>query len=304
MENQNLNGININFVYESSELITIVCDLKDTVGTVINEFSEKIGVESSLVIFLYSGRALDNNNYNKPISEIINRSDKDLMQMNILAYRIDSDILPSDEITIILIFDSLKALILKGKKEETLKTIIRRENPEIIFSLDSLVFYYEKKAINLNQKFLDIADENDQRVNGLTINIVHKQKVIIKFINNALGEKRIISFPEYKMARVIGDYCIENNMNIQFYLFQYKNINIDLEKTIRESDGKNGSIEGNTTENGVYESNIMQINKINQYESNELVEIDINVIEKNCCQKNKVKIFCMTSLILAITNIL
>ena len=59
---------------------------------------------------MYDGRLLDNNNYNKPISEVIKKSDKDLMQMNILAYKkLESDpgIIPtSDDINILLIFDS------------------------------------------------------------------------------------------------------------------------------------------------------------------------------------------------------
>ena len=109
-QNQNQNRIKLLFIYESSEFINVENDIKDNLGTAINVFSEKIGIESSLVIFLYDGRLLENNDYNKPISEIINKTNKDLMQMNILAYKkLESDpgIIPtSDDINILLIFDS------------------------------------------------------------------------------------------------------------------------------------------------------------------------------------------------------
>ena len=51
METQFPNRIKLIFIFESSELVNIESDIKDNLTTVINQFSEKIGIESSLVFF-------------------------------------------------------------------------------------------------------------------------------------------------------------------------------------------------------------------------------------------------------------
>ena len=294
--NQNQNIITIIFNFESSELVNIGSDINDNMITVINKFSEQIDIKSSLIVFLYNGKALDNNDYNKPISEVINKSDKDSKQMNILAYRLESPIPLYDVINIMLIFDSSNVLKLKGKKEETFKTIIQRENPEVILGVEKWNFYYHKKKLDLERKFLEIADDYDKRVNGLTINVFHKEKVIITFINKVLGDKRIMCYPEYKMAQVIGGYCIENKLIIQFYYFKHNNIDINLENTVKDL--------LDSTEQDKSNDNQNETQNDFQCETKEFRELEINVIEKNCCQKHKLKIISFIFSLLSATSII
>ena len=115
-----------------------------------------------------------------------------------------------------------------------MKTIIQRNNSTIRSILDNLNFYYRNDEINLEQNFLEIADDYDKRVNGLTISVYHKEKFLIRFINKELGDKEMIYYPEDKMELVHREYCTEKGLNILHYLFQYKNSEVDLNKTIKE----------------------------------------------------------------------
>jgi len=155
---------------------------------------------------LYNGNLLKSDNFNETILSFMNSYDKQLKEINILVYRkedeLEVDIIPSDDINIMLIIDSQNVSKLQGKMNETLKTIIERDNPNIISDLDKLEFIYRNKVINLDNKFEDIADEYDKKINGLTINVNHKEKVIIKFINDKFGEKRIICLAQDKNKKI------------------------------------------------------------------------------------------------------
>ena len=191
----------ISFIYESSKVIKIECDINDKFEIVVNELSSKLNIEKSSLFFLYNGNSLNFDNFNEKILSIINSYDKQLKEINILVYRIEVDIIQLEDINIILIIDSQNVFKLQGKKDETLKTIIERDNPNIISDLDKLEFIYRNKVINLDKKFEDIEDENDKKINGLAINVNHKEKVIIKFINDKFGEKRIICLLKIKLEK-------------------------------------------------------------------------------------------------------
>ncbi len=191
----------ISFIYESSKVIKIECDINDKFEIVVNELSSKLNIEKSSLFFLYNGNSLNFDNFNEKILSIINSYDKQLKEINILVYRIEVDIIQLEDINIILIIDSQNVFKLQGKKDETLKTIIERDNPNIISDLDKLEFIYRNKVINLDKKFEDIADEYDKKINGLAINVNHKEKVIIKFINDKFGEKRIICLLKIKLEK-------------------------------------------------------------------------------------------------------
>jgi len=63
---------------------------------------------------------------------------------------------------------------------------------------------------------------------------------------------------------------------IEQYYFKYKNIDINLEKTINELYNDNNKTDKNDS---MYKITSQNIN------SNELREIEIKVIEKSCCRK-------------------
>jgi len=277
--------INISFIYKASEIIKIECDINDKFEKVINELSSKLNIEKSSLFFLYNGNLLKSDNFNETILSLMNSYDKQIKEINILVYRkedeLEVDIIPSDDINIMLIIDSQNVSKLQGKMNETLKTIIERDNPNIISDLDKLEFIYRNKVINLDNKFEDIADKYDKKINGLTINVNHKEKVIIKFINDKFGEKRIICLAQDKIGEVIKKYLFENGIldfmkKIEQYYFKYKNIDINLEKTINELYNDNNKTDNNDSMHKITSQNI---------NSNELREIEIKVIEKSFCQK-------------------
>ena len=63
-----------------------------------------------------------------------------------------------------LIVNSINIFILKGKKDETLKTIIQNGNSEIKSESDQFEFIYRNNYINLDEKFEDIADKYDKKL--------------------------------------------------------------------------------------------------------------------------------------------
>jgi len=138
----------ISFIYESSKVIKIECDINDKFEIVVNELSSKLKIKKSSLFFLYNENSLNFDNFNEKILSIINSYDKQLKEINILVYRIEVDIIQLEDINIILIIDSQNVFKLQGKKDETLKTIIERDNPNIISDLDKLEFIYRNKVIN------------------------------------------------------------------------------------------------------------------------------------------------------------
>jgi hypothetical protein len=86
-----------------------------------------------------------------------------------------------------LIVNSVDIFILKGKKDETFKTIIENRNSEIKLGLDQFKFIYRNKHINLYEKFDEIADKYDKKINRLTIEANHTEKIVVKFGKQVVG---------------------------------------------------------------------------------------------------------------------
>jgi len=181
-----------------------------------------------------------------------------------------------------LIIDSHNVYELKGKKDESLKTIIQNENSEIKLGLNIFEFIYRNKQINLDEKFEDIADEYDKKINRIAIEANHKEKVIVKFVNDEFGEKRIICFPQDIIINVIKNNFFEIERDHIFnYYFKYKNKDINLSKTIDELRNDDNNTMTDASMNKIYRENNPNI------DPNELYEIEINAIKKPWCARNK-----------------
>ena len=64
--------------------------------------------------------------------------------------------------------------ILKGKKAEILKTIIENGNSEIKLELEQFKFIYRNKQVyQFDEKFDDIEDKYDKKINRLAIEANH-----------------------------------------------------------------------------------------------------------------------------------
>lgn len=93
---------------------------------------------------------------------------RQIRKMNILVYNTTllsgNGVLQSDDINIMLIVNLYNSFILKGKKDESLRTIIQNGHPAINIDLDQFEFIYKNKQINLNERFEDIADIYDKKI--------------------------------------------------------------------------------------------------------------------------------------------
>ena len=94
-----------------------------------------------------------------------------------------------------MIVNSDDLFILKGKKAEILKTIIENGNSEIKLELEQFKFIYRNKQVyQFDEKFDDIEDKYDKKINRLAIEANHIEKIVVKFANDTIGEKRILCY--------------------------------------------------------------------------------------------------------------
>ena len=169
MNSQNATDkIRINFIYQCIENIPIETDINNKFETVRNELSLRKNIDKASIFFVYNGNSLNPVDFDKSINYIISLNDRQIKKMNILVYNIDllseKEFVQSDYVNIMLIVNSINIFILKGKKDETLKTIIQNGNSEIKSESDQFEFIYRNNYINLAEKFEDIADKYDKKL--------------------------------------------------------------------------------------------------------------------------------------------
>ena len=278
----------INFIYQCRENIKIETDINNKFETAINELCSRLNIDKTSIFFLYNGNSLKPDDFDKSISNIISSDNRQIKEMYIIVYKkaleseSENEVIQSDDINIMLIIDSHNVYELKGKKDESLKTIIQNENSEIKLGLNIFEFIYRNKQINLDEKFEDIADEYDKKINRIAIEANHKEKVIVKFVNDEFGEKRIICFPQDIIINVIKNNFFEIERDHIFnYYFKYKNKDINLSKTIDELRNDDNNTMTDASMNKIYRENNPNI------DPNEPNEIEINVIKKPWCARNK-----------------
>ena len=180
--------IKIKFIYESCDVVEIESSINDKLEDFINKFSAKINIDKSNLYFLYNGLLIGKEQYKKKLINIMNKDDQDSNTLVILAYQHteqeNENVPKSENITIFLIKVTKEVLTLKGKRTETFKDIFERNKNLIGCDLNNLEYSYRNyKSLDINKKFDDIAEKEDQNLNGLTINISYKNFVYVKFIN-------------------------------------------------------------------------------------------------------------------------
>ena len=276
--------IEIKIIYECHE-VKLESSLNDKLDDVINKFSTKINMEKSNLYFLYDGRMIGQDEYKKTILEIMNESDKDSNTLVILAYIKDNqeNYLKSEDITILLIKTTKEVITLKGKRNETFKEIFEKSKEIISFDFNKYEFNYRNnKKINLNEKFDDIAVEDDQKLNGLTLYAICTNKIYIKFINEKLGNRNFVSNDEEKLEDLFKKYCSSTNQKREDLIFKSGEQILDKAKTLGDICNENKSIYiDKSTDNVVNNSQAFTIIENNNK------EIEINVVIKTCCQKHK-----------------
>ena len=202
-------------------------DIKDQLCLYIKKFAETTKANYSQLYALYNGRSLLDERLNIPIDKIINSQDKKDKYMILLIYQdTESEKRYQDEITIILSIESAKIEKLKGKRGETLRDAIINSS-QIKLDLKWCIIKYGKYGIDLNQKFDDIANEEDKKNLKIDLTVTFTIPLMVTFVKN--NEKtKIPCLLSYKVDDVIECYCKENKLNKEDCYFFPKNGKYDF----------------------------------------------------------------------------
>lgn len=209
------------------------CDENVSLEAFVNDFSELINVDHSSLYALYGRNSLFSEDFKKPISEIITPFDKNDQMMtlffaqNTLFAITDQDV----EIIIFLSIESVKQVILNGKKEVALRNIIRK-SPAIEFDLKWCIFKYKGNEIDLNQKFDDIANDEDKKELKINLTLTYTIPLIVNIVNEKNEKYRIQCLLKDKIEDKIESYFQKYNLNRDDYDIFYEN------KIIKNNDFK------------------------------------------------------------------
>lgn len=266
------NQVTIEIIYESGSTEIFIYDINDRIEKMVNEFASKKHLSSKLLTFIYSGDVLSPSDFQKSFYQKMNILDKRDNKMVILVYKNDmissNNDIPPDDINIYLIKDSREVIVIKAKKGEIMKNIIKRGL--LNEDLNKYTFYYKKKEIDLNKRFDEIADEIYKKINILLINVYHKEQIIVNFIKDNSVDKRIPCFGENNIEEICIQYCKDKNLNFDDMNFEKGNNLININETISQL------IDKNESEDNIFTNN----NIINNENNSNLKEINIIVTKK------------------------
>ena len=200
----------INFTFCGDD-VSINCTLNEKFNDVFQRYLQKTGLKMSVYI-LYNGTMIEKNS-NRIMSEIINNTDKDRNEANMMVYKNDID---DDETNVNININNNKA-----------KT--SRENPQ------------NQKEINIGLKHSywnqDFNDTNDQfKVDNNFANINHlnsnEQKlVLINFKFEGIYHPLKAS-KQIKMGEVCERFAEIKNRKISYFKFLYQGKIIDQNKKV------------------------------------------------------------------------
>ena len=303
---QNINPINMQIIlvltYNQDEK-RYKSHLTDLLKNYINLYAQYIKVDYKSIYVIYSGNIFYGDQLKKPISEIINLQHRNEGIMPLLVEKTIFDYIEEDEIIIILSIESVKRIELSGKKNEKIINIIR---DSIKLDFNWVIFKYKDNEINIEQKFDDIADEEDKRLLKIVINVKYTIPLIVNLINEQnyifkfqclLGDEiydKIKKIP-FCSGRILSVYdyylLIENkkfhfNYNTIFYELisedKLFNTNEEINNTIQLSSDK---LEKTNSNMIINHGNIM-----NHPKNIKKIEIIIKIIKKCCCIRYKSEI--------------
>jgi len=83
MNNQNeSNKITIRFIYQFNEYIEIESNIDEKLEIAINELCSRLNIDKTSIFCLYNGNALNLDDFDKPLSSIINSNDRQIKKIN------------------------------------------------------------------------------------------------------------------------------------------------------------------------------------------------------------------------------
>lgn len=305
---KNENIITLEIIYEQIS-INIVCNLTDILENRLIEFTTLKNLNYSSLYFLYNGTSILPSQRKKQISEIIVKRDIHDKIMTLLSYQIEPGIIQEDEIIIVLSIESVKIKKSTGRREEKIKDIIKNI---IELDLKWCTFKYRNNEIDIEQKFDDIANEEDKRQLKIDLTVNYTIPLIVNFskwkkskksknsknskysiqcfLGDRVKEKIDQYFREKKLESFDYDLFYENKIFENYYFKKfYEIIQEDKIQNIPDNSQINETIQTFPSNENINELNKIAFNNekkisvppINKASKGK-IEIEIKVKLKSC----------------------
>ena len=298
INDQNDDKISLEIMYEQMTT-KIECNLSDVLEIHLIKFAKLNNLNYSSIYFLYSGNSLIPSELKRPISEIITSQDKNEKRMLLLSYKLEIDV-KEDEVIIVLSIESVKIKKSSGGRGEKIKDIIKNI---IELDLKWCTFKYRNNEIDIEQKFDDIANEEDKRQLKIDLTVNYTIPLIVNFskgkkskysiqclLRDRVNDKIYQYFREKKLESIDYDLFYENKIFENYYHKTFYEI-IPEDKIQNNTDNSqiNETIQTFPTCENINELNKIVFNnekKINVLPINEInkgkIEIEIKVKLKKC----------------------
>ena len=288
IEKKPKNEITVIINYKSEIRDSFKCDENEKTEIILGKFCSKNKLQLNSIYFLYDGKNVTDDDYKKPIKEIMHKVDQKRKEMTILSYPLDDSNNPSqpnndDEINLMLVVDSEneKVIKIKGKKSQAINVNLS-EAIKDIDDINNLNFNYGVNEIDINKKFEEIANEHDKKGRCMTLKVNYK-KIKVNFKNKSgnlmksyscLGKNKLKDLCN-KYAQDINGADYNNSGLIFTYNNQPINFENDLDQLIKDNN--------NANDNNLNQTNI-ENNNIN---NNREINIEVSQNKCHCIKKNK-----------------
>ena len=284
--------LNLIITYESQPEESLKCNSNDKIENVLKKFAEKKSIQNTSFLMLYGGKPVQGEELQKPLSQIMSGQDKEGSTMNILLYRKNTNaIQESSNINIILKLDSKNEIVLQGNREDKIRDILIKNSAKIDKDINSLIFKYENKNVDLDKKFDQIVNITDNNSCQMILNVYTQNKLIVNFVSNNFRQFRKECKIEDNIRNICNMYCLRFGKNISELTFRYNYFNLNLDQTFKDLLSDNDDI---------YSRN----NIIDQEEENGVKEIKIIVIDNESFIKKYKKLIITITIILIIIIII
>ena len=281
----------------------IECNLTDILENRLIEFTTLKNLNYSYLYFLYNGTSILPSQRKKQISEIIVKTDIHDKKMTLLSYQIEPGIIQEDEIIIVLSIESVKIKKSTGGRGEKIKDIIKNI---IELDLKWCTFKYRNNEIDIEQKFDDIANEEDKRQLKIDLTLNYTIPLIVNIskakkskyskysiqclLRDRVNDKIYQYFREKKLESFDYDLFYENKIFENYYFKKfYEIIQEDKIQNIPDNSQINETIQTFPSNENINELNKIAFNNekkisvppINKASKGK-IEIEIKVKLKSC----------------------
>ena len=179
----------------------------------------------------------------------------------------------TNEINVLFILDSREICEMKSSWETVIEKVCNEFVKKKKLNRNSLLFKYSDEKIDLNKKFIDIANEDDKNCSGLSIMVYTGNPLKINFIYQN-KPYQINCFIEDKIKDIFQDFASKHS--------DIKNLNFYYEKKLIPSDSNSifKQIINKHSDNSTI-INLEPNESISSIDINNINEINIIVEDKN-----------------------